>query len=65
MFKIESILYVPLVWMFLQGIKNYQCKVSMQDLKDDYYYCFFAFFAVLELRFKHVRIHLNKWAIVH
>ena len=30
----------------------------MQDLKDD---VFFNFFAVLELRFKHVRNHLNKW----
>ena len=59
-------------WMFLhkimfmlQGITNYQYKVSMQDRKDDNFYCFYAFFAVLELRFKHVRMHLNKCAIVH
>ena len=49
----------------LQGIKNYNYKVFMQDLKDDHFYCFYAFFAVLELRFNHVKIHLNKRAIVH
>ena len=31
--------------MMLQGIKNYQYKVSMQDLKDDHFYSYFlAFF---------------------